>query len=81
MGLRLREIGELLAIRDQGLCPCGHTDALLRNRMTEIDAQIAELQAVRAELARMVDDYPGADCPDTIGRWWCVHEFTERGRR
>jgi DNA-binding transcriptional MerR regulator len=82
VGLRLREIGELLAIRDQGLCPCGHTEALLRNRITEIDAQIAELRAVRAELARMVDDYPGADCPDTaIGRWWCEQEFAARGRR
>jgi ABC-type branched-subunit amino acid transport system ATPase component len=37
---------------DQGLCPCGHTEALLRRRMAEIDTQLAELQAVRAELAR-----------------------------
>lgn len=82
VGLRLREIRELLDIRDQGLCPCGHTEALLRNRVAEIDAQIAELQAMRAELADMVDDYPGADCPDTdVGRWWCDQQFTERGRR
>jgi hypothetical protein len=48
----------------------------------EIDAQIAELQAILAELARMVDDYPDADCPDTaIGQWWYEQEFTERGRR
>jgi hypothetical protein len=46
--------------------------------MTEIDAQVAELRAVRAELARMVDDYPGAGCPDAaIGWWWCEQEFTE----
>jgi DNA-binding transcriptional MerR regulator len=32
VGLRLREIGELLAICDQGLCPCGHTEAMLRER-------------------------------------------------
>jgi DNA-binding transcriptional MerR regulator len=50
LGLRLREIAELLAICDQGLCPCGHSEALLRARMAEIDAQVAELQAVRAEL-------------------------------
>jgi DNA-binding transcriptional MerR regulator len=30
LGLRLREIGELLAICDQGLCPCGHSEALLQ---------------------------------------------------
>jgi DNA-binding transcriptional MerR regulator len=47
VGLRLREIGELLAICDQGLCPCGHSEALLCARMAELDAQVAELQAVR----------------------------------
>ena len=82
VGLRLREIGELLAIGDQGLCPCGHTEALLRKRIAEIDAQVAELQAVRAELARMVAEYPGQDCQDTaIGRWWCEQEFAEQARR
>jgi DNA-binding transcriptional MerR regulator len=35
---RLREIAELLAICDQGLRPCGHSEALLRARMAEIDA-------------------------------------------
>jgi len=52
VGLRLREIAELLAICDQGLCPCGHSEALLRARMADVDAQVAELQAVRGELAR-----------------------------
>ena len=28
-GLRLREIGELLQVADQGQCPCGHTETLL----------------------------------------------------
>jgi DNA-binding transcriptional MerR regulator len=31
-GLRLREIGELLQVADQGQCPCGHTETLLRQR-------------------------------------------------
>jgi DNA-binding transcriptional MerR regulator len=35
VGLRLREIEELLAICDQGLCPCGHSEALLRARMVK----------------------------------------------
>jgi DNA-binding transcriptional MerR regulator len=59
VGPRLREIGELLAICDQGLCPCGHSEALLRARMAEIDAQVADLQSVRAELARhLPSDHP-----------------------
>ena len=81
VGLRLREIAELLAICDQGLCPCGHSEALLRARMAEIDAQVAELQAVRAELARMVKRYPAAACHDpTATSKWCETAFAE-GRR
>jgi DNA-binding transcriptional MerR regulator len=30
LGLRLREIAELLQVRDRGACPCGHTEALVR---------------------------------------------------
>jgi hypothetical protein len=32
--------------------------------MAEIDAQVAELQTVRAELARVVERYPAAACHD-----------------
>jgi DNA-binding transcriptional MerR regulator len=81
LGLRLREIAELLAICDQGLCPCGHSEALLRTRMAEIDAQVVELQAVRAELARVVERYPAAACHDpTATSRWCETAFAEEGR-
>ena len=81
VGLRLREIGELLAIRDRGLCPCGHTTKLLRQRMAEIDQEVARLGEVRAELARMVAQYPDQAYQDpTSGRWWCEQEFTRDGR-
>ena len=81
VGLRLREIGELLAICDQGLCPCGHSEALLRQRMAEIDAQVAELQAVRGELARVVEQYPAAACHDpTATSRWCETAFAEERR-
>src|SRR5918996_6359771 len=52
-GLRLKEIKELLEIRDRGLCPCGHTEALLSKRISEVSAEIEELQAVKAELVGM----------------------------
>ena len=81
LGLRLRGIAELLAICDQSLCPCGHSEALLRDRMAEIDAQVAELQAVRAELARVVEQYPAAACHDpTATSRWCETAFAEEGR-
>jgi DNA-binding transcriptional MerR regulator len=81
VGLRLREIAELLAICDQGLCPCGHSEVLLRARMAEIDAQVAELQAVRAELARVIEWYPAAACHDpTATSKWCETAFAQEGR-
>jgi DNA-binding transcriptional MerR regulator len=81
VGLRLREIAELLAICDQGLCPCGHSEALLRTRMAEIDAQVAALQAVRAELARVTERYPAAACHDpTATSKWCETAFAEERR-
>jgi DNA-binding transcriptional MerR regulator len=81
LGLRLREIGELLAICDQGLCPCGHSEALLHARMAEIDAQVAELLAVRAELARVAERYPAAACHDPAATSrWCETAFAQEGR-
>jgi DNA-binding transcriptional MerR regulator len=80
VGLRLREIQELLAICDQGLCPCGHAEALLRKRMGEIDAQVAELVAVRGELARLVERHPAAACQDKTATPWCEIAFAEEGR-
>jgi DNA-binding transcriptional MerR regulator len=38
LGLRLREIADLLAVRDRGACPCGHAEALVRQRISELDA-------------------------------------------
>jgi hypothetical protein len=47
VGLRLREIAELLEIVDRGQCACGHTEALLRQRLAEVDAELARLGALR----------------------------------
>jgi DNA-binding transcriptional MerR regulator len=81
VGLRLREIAELLTICDQGLCPCCHSEALLRARMAEIDTQMAELQAVRGELARVVERYPAAACHDpTATSRWCETALAEERR-
>ena len=59
LGLKLSEIGELLHIRDRGLCPCGHADGLLRARIQELDEEIGRLSELRDELNRMLDERPG----------------------
>jgi DNA-binding transcriptional MerR regulator len=78
-GLRLREIGELLAVRDRGGCPCGHAGALVRRRIDQIDAEIARLADLREELARLA-----ADCavprPDPDGSWPCEVQFIDAAK-
>jgi DNA-binding transcriptional MerR regulator len=77
VGLRLREIGELLTAMDEGQCPCPETESLLRQRMAEMDAEIVRLVELRRELARLVNEAP--DCPQIVGDWWCEQAFVERG--
>lgn len=79
LGLRLQDIAQLLEVMDRGQCPCGHTEVLLRSRLTEIDDEIAALAHVRDELARVLDAHPATTCPGTgPDAWWCRDEFTER---
>jgi DNA-binding transcriptional MerR regulator len=81
-GLRLREIRELLQVADQGSCPCGHTETLLRDRLAEVDAELARLTALRAELTGLLERDPDACCPETATRaadWWCADLIPEGG--
>ena len=81
-GLRLREIRELLQVADQGSCPCGHTETFLRDRLAEVDAELARLTALRAELTGLLERDPDACCPETATRaadWWCAGLIPEGG--
>jgi DNA-binding transcriptional MerR regulator len=81
LGLRLREVAELLAVRDRGACPCGHTQALLERRVGEVDAEIARLVELRGELARVAARCLADACPDSAGAWPCDVEFIDAARR
>ncbi len=71
LGLRLADIRTLLAVRDTGTCPCEPAEDLLRRRLAEIDAEIARLTALRAEVAAMADALPTASCPPPSPGTWC----------
>jgi DNA-binding transcriptional MerR regulator len=79
LGLRLREIGDLLVVRDTGVCPCEPAGHLLRRRIDEIDAEIARLSVLRAELVAMTERLPSADCPEPEPGTWCPPESFEGG--
>jgi DNA-binding transcriptional MerR regulator len=76
IGLRLQEIKELLHIRDRGLCPCGHTEELLRRRVSEIDSEISGLQETKADLLAFTDRFNAIECPEGMEPWPCAKEFT-----
>jgi DNA-binding transcriptional MerR regulator len=71
LGLSLADIRDLLAVRDTGECPCEPAGQLLSRRIAEVDAQIAELAALRAEMATMRDALPAGDCPPPAPGTWC----------
>lgn len=78
MGLRLGEIKELLDIRDRGACPCGHTRALLEQRLRDVDDELVQLGALRRDLTGILDDLD--NCPEAAsGPWRCETEFTRKG--
>ena len=68
LGLRLGEIRELLTIRDQGLCPCGHADEKLQGRIVELDQEIARLTGLRSELTRLMEERPSRNGGQCIER-------------
>lgn len=53
LGLTLREIREVLGVRDGGQIPCIHIQHLLLRKAQEVDRRIAELTVLRKELRRL----------------------------
>lgn len=85
LGLRLREIRDLLAIMDRGLCPCGHAERVVIERVAEVDAEIARLRALRERLAGLLDRFvapdrrDGSAAEDGEDAWPCRLEFVRAG--
>lgn len=71
LGLRLREVADLLAVRDTGVCPCEPAEHLLRRRLSELDAEMARLATLRAEMVAMIEALPSDDCPPPTPGTWC----------
>lgn len=69
-GLTLTQISDILAVRDHGSAPCTHVRDLLAVQLADLDAQIAELTALREAVAEFHDTAAAgdpADCdPDRI---------------
>lgn len=77
LGFTLREIKEILALRDTGITPCNHVRELLQRRIVDIDLKLSELTNLRRELKKLEhawakmktveDDRDGGICPQIEG--------------
>ena len=60
LGLSLGEIKEVMAFRDRGQAPCRYVASVIEERLNEINEQMRDLRALKAELTelrtRMRDD-------------------------
>ena len=67
LGFSLREIKELLALREVPRATCGDVVVLARRKIEEIDTKINDLRAVRAALRKLLKGCTGtapiAQCP------------------
>lgn len=63
-GLTLKQIREVIDIRDTGTAPCAHVQELLDVRLTDLDRQIADLQALRESVAHLRDGAAHANPAD-----------------
>lgn len=65
VGLTLRELSQVLDIRDHGESPCRHVAELLNDRIFEVDQRISDLRALRSELVGLrqhADELDPAEC-------------------
>ncbi len=67
LGLRLDQIKDILELADRGRCPCGHVQALLKKRLTELRQKIADLRVIERRV-------------ETAIRQGCPPNFKPRGR-
>lgn len=65
LGFPLEAIRDLLGLSDRPDQPCADVDTIARAQLQAVEGRIARLQALKAELERMVDHCAGgriADC-------------------
>lgn len=66
VGLTLRDLNDVLQIRDEGSSPCRHVTELLETRIDEVDERIGDLRRLRSDLSDLRERAAGldpSDCP------------------
>jgi MerR family copper efflux transcriptional regulator len=55
IGLKIREIRDVVTLIDKGLVPCGFTKTLISSKIDEIDEKLAELYLLKSKLASLLE--------------------------
>ena len=64
VGLSLDQIRGIIALRSQGVTPCGHVQELLQRQLDELDVAMTHLAEIRAEVADLIERAKGLDPAD-----------------
>lgn len=71
VGLKLADIGQLLEVRDTGLCPCEPADDLVRRRLQEVSTEIERLRALQRQMSHLLVSVTADSCPEELPADWC----------
>ena len=78
LGLSLREIGEILEIRDRGVLPCREVKQQLHNKVREITNQIEALESLKAELYQILKHWQDQPLNNQVGLTICPNIQNEQ---
>lgn len=71
LGLSLKEIKEILAVRDAGNLPCGVVKQSLQFKLREIEQQIEALEILKSELQGILGGWQDMPARERIDRTIC----------
>jgi DNA-binding transcriptional MerR regulator len=73
LGLKLSEIGEIVALYRKGQAPCGHVQSLLERKIVELDQRLDDLLALRKKLSSLLAATRGKAKPGRMRAAVCPH--------
>lgn len=83
LGIPLRDVRRILAVRDEGLAPCRHVLELLSGQVRRLEEQMARLAALHGDLQELLRELEGRVALDarTAEECPCLEIIVEFERR